>query len=175
MVVCVGTAICMEEQDPGPCRGYFSRWYFDANKGMCVPFTYGGCRGNRNNFERREDCSNTCELLARGEFLSTHRWALLSLRHFSLFGESMQLSSYYFYSFIIPAHALLHCENKTKNQMAEIRASHSRLPWIRPVISAVLRYALPHNLSNHCLDEPMADCRLITLAILCPSSRGTPP
>jgi len=58
--------ICMQEQDVGPCRGYFSRWSFDAAKGMCVPFTYGGCRGNRNNFERVEECAKTCEILMRG-------------------------------------------------------------------------------------------------------------
>ena len=60
----------MEEVDVGPCRSSsFPRWYFDAHKGMCIPFNYGGCRGNRDNFERREDCVNTCEILGRGKSL----------------------------------------------------------------------------------------------------------
>ena len=66
VVFIVFVEICMQEQDLGPCRGYFPRWSFDALKGMCVPFTYGGCRGNRNNFHKFEDCSKTCEILAKG-------------------------------------------------------------------------------------------------------------
>lgn len=45
--------------------------------------------------------------------------------------------------------------------VAEIRDSHSRLPWIRPVITAVMRYALPPQiLSDQCPDDPIANCRL---------------
>ncbi|CAB3235618.1 unnamed protein product [Arctia plantaginis] len=56
--------ICMEEADPGPCRGLYQRWTFMAAKGMCVPFSYGGCRGNQNNFITQEDCTNTCGFIA---------------------------------------------------------------------------------------------------------------
>ncbi|XP_076235716.1 extracellular matrix protein f-spondin isoform X2 [Calliopsis andreniformis] len=55
--------VCMEEADPGPCRGYFLRWAFVPQKLMCVPFGYGGCRGNRNNFLTAEECSNTCSIV----------------------------------------------------------------------------------------------------------------
>ncbi|KAG8223552.1 hypothetical protein J437_LFUL004426 [Ladona fulva] len=54
---------CMEEVEVGPCRGAFPRWYFDANKRMCVPFIYGGCRGNRNNFKTVEDCVGSCGII----------------------------------------------------------------------------------------------------------------
>ncbi|CAG9563203.1 unnamed protein product [Danaus chrysippus] len=58
--------ICMEVPDPGPCRGLYSRWAFSTLKGMCVPFSYGGCRGNKNNFISQEDCTNTCSVLIGG-------------------------------------------------------------------------------------------------------------
>lgn len=58
--------ICMEAADPGPCRGLYQRWTFMAAKGMCVPFSYGGCRGNQNNFITQEDCTNTCSVILGG-------------------------------------------------------------------------------------------------------------
>ncbi|XP_041972947.1 spondin-1 isoform X2 [Aricia agestis] len=58
--------ICMEAPEQGPCRGVYQRWAFVAMKGMCVPFTYGGCRGNQNNFISQDDCTKTCSVLLGG-------------------------------------------------------------------------------------------------------------
>ncbi|XP_069355475.1 spondin-1 [Maniola hyperantus] len=58
--------ICMEVPEQGPCRGVYQRWAFAAAKGMCVPFNYGGCRGNQNNFISQQDCLNTCSLILGG-------------------------------------------------------------------------------------------------------------
>ncbi|XP_032663851.1 spondin-1 isoform X1 [Odontomachus brunneus] len=55
--------VCMEEADAGPCRGYFQRWAFNPQKLMCLPFAYGGCRGNRNNFLTSDECDNTCGIV----------------------------------------------------------------------------------------------------------------
>ncbi|KAK2584629.1 hypothetical protein KPH14_006978 [Odynerus spinipes] len=54
--------VCMEEIDVGPCRGYFQRWAFEPRKLMCIPFGYGGCRGNRNNFLTADECNQTCSI-----------------------------------------------------------------------------------------------------------------
>ncbi|XP_071515641.1 spondin-1-like [Panulirus ornatus] len=53
--------VCMQERLPGPCRGFFPRWYFDKDRQMCFPFTYGGCRGNRNKFQTYDECARMCE------------------------------------------------------------------------------------------------------------------
>ncbi|XP_039746457.1 spondin-1 isoform X1 [Pararge aegeria] len=58
--------ICMEAPEQGPCRGLYRRWAFAAAKGMCVPFDYGGCRGNRNNFISQDDCLSTCSVILGG-------------------------------------------------------------------------------------------------------------
>ncbi|CAH2062716.1 unnamed protein product, partial [Iphiclides podalirius] len=55
--------ICMEAPEQGPCRGLYQRWAFVAMKGMCVPFNYGGCRGNQNNFLTQQDCMDTCKVV----------------------------------------------------------------------------------------------------------------
>ena len=37
-----------------------SRFRFDADLGICVPFSYGGCDGNENNFESVASCQAAC-------------------------------------------------------------------------------------------------------------------
>lgn len=57
----------MQESEAGPCTGYFNRWYFESKKLMCVPFIYGGCRGNRNNFLTGDECMEACKVI-RGNY-----------------------------------------------------------------------------------------------------------
>lgn len=54
--------VCMQEKEAGPCRGYFRRWYFDTVSQTCKEFPYGGCRGNRNNFESHDECMTMCSM-----------------------------------------------------------------------------------------------------------------
>jgi len=44
----------------GPCTLYEHRWHFDQYSGRCLSFEFGGCHGNRNNFETEVDCRATC-------------------------------------------------------------------------------------------------------------------
>ncbi|XP_066542111.1 amyloid beta (A4) precursor protein b isoform X1 [Hoplias malabaricus] len=53
-------AVCWAPARRGPCRALLSRWYFVAETGQCAPFTFGGCGGNRNNFESEEYCMAVC-------------------------------------------------------------------------------------------------------------------
>ncbi|XP_052132160.1 spondin-1 [Frankliniella occidentalis] len=70
---------CLQAEEPGPCRAYFERWYFDREARQCRPFGYGGCRGNRNNFHSLTECSTVCagvrEKLTRGEVLAPRSYS----------------------------------------------------------------------------------------------------
>ncbi|XP_078514498.1 amyloid-beta precursor protein isoform X2 [Lissotriton helveticus] len=52
--------VCSEQAETGPCRAMISRWYFDVTEGKCAQFFYGGCGGNRNNFDSEDYCMAVC-------------------------------------------------------------------------------------------------------------------
>lgn len=63
----------------GPCRAVMPRWYFDLSKGKCVRFIYGGCGGNRNNFESEDYCMAVCKAMSKSRLvLALHSSAILS-------------------------------------------------------------------------------------------------
>ena len=51
---------CGAEPEVGPCRASFQRWYHDRKKGSCQSFIYGGCKGNKNNYDSKESCMAAC-------------------------------------------------------------------------------------------------------------------
>ncbi|XP_056399689.1 amyloid beta precursor like protein 2 isoform X1 [Hyla sarda] len=56
-------AVCSQEAVTGPCRAMFPRWYFDIKQKKCVRFVYGGCGGNRNNFQSETYCMAVCKVI----------------------------------------------------------------------------------------------------------------
>uniref|UniRef100_A0A4W4H1G4 Amyloid beta (A4) precursor-like protein 2 n=1 Tax=Electrophorus electricus TaxID=8005 RepID=A0A4W4H1G4_ELEEL len=54
-------AVCSLEAETGPCRASMPRWHFDMRQRKCVRFIYGGCAGNRNNFDSEEYCMAVCK------------------------------------------------------------------------------------------------------------------
>ncbi len=52
--------ICELQAVTGPCKGIFPRYYHDVDARACQEFTYGGCKGNENNFQTLKECEAKC-------------------------------------------------------------------------------------------------------------------
>ncbi|CAH0383119.1 unnamed protein product [Bemisia tabaci] len=51
---------CYLPKISGPCEGYYPTWYYDSERQHCAQFIYGGCLGNNNKFQTREECQQLC-------------------------------------------------------------------------------------------------------------------
>ncbi|KAJ8704588.1 hypothetical protein PYW07_011776 [Mythimna separata] len=52
--------ICLLPRETGMCRASMPRYGYNPESGKCEKFTYGGCRGNSNNFLTVEECEDAC-------------------------------------------------------------------------------------------------------------------
>ncbi|KAK7103879.1 hypothetical protein V1264_018685 [Littorina saxatilis] len=52
--------ICQIPFSSGPCFAHFPSYFFNSHSGQCEPFVYGGCGGNENRFQTREECERAC-------------------------------------------------------------------------------------------------------------------
>ncbi|XP_039249098.2 BPTI/Kunitz domain-containing protein-like [Styela clava] len=51
---------CTSKPNPGACKAFLRRFYYDPKEGKCKVFIFGGCGGNRNRFETKIDCEEAC-------------------------------------------------------------------------------------------------------------------
>ncbi|XP_053084973.1 collagen alpha-6(VI) chain-like isoform X3 [Pangasianodon hypophthalmus] len=54
------TDVCFLKKDIGPCRKYVLKWFYDREQNQCFQFWYGGCDGNLNRFDNKEECEAHC-------------------------------------------------------------------------------------------------------------------
>lgn len=55
-----GQGKCDAPSQRGPCTDYVVRWYFNTTLQECAQFWYGGCQGNNNRYETRDECEAEC-------------------------------------------------------------------------------------------------------------------
>ncbi|KAK1336466.1 hypothetical protein QTO34_002495 [Cnephaeus nilssonii] len=55
-----GARLLLLEAEVGFCRAYFTRFFYNHRTRRCEQFVFGGCGGNRNNFETEAECQRAC-------------------------------------------------------------------------------------------------------------------
>ncbi|XP_034273725.1 kunitz-type protease inhibitor 1 [Pantherophis guttatus] len=68
-----GRSYCVDMPDTGPCEESIPRWYYNPSTEKCDRFTYGGCEGNKNNFEQEETCMKICSGVTKKDMIG-ERW-----------------------------------------------------------------------------------------------------
>ncbi|XP_016956953.1 early lactation protein [Drosophila biarmipes] len=51
---------CHQPKETGRCFALFYRYAYNVDTQSCEEFVYGGCAGNKNNFESKEQCEQAC-------------------------------------------------------------------------------------------------------------------
>lgn len=58
--ICFVAGPCLMDPMEGECQDYILKWYYNMDKRACQQFWYGGCGGNANRFETKEECEVRC-------------------------------------------------------------------------------------------------------------------
>lgn len=64
---------CVDLPDTGHCSESIPRWYYNPFTEHCARFTYGGCYGNKNNFEEEEQCLESCRGISKKDVFGLRR------------------------------------------------------------------------------------------------------
>ncbi|XP_033046410.1 kunitz-type protease inhibitor 1 isoform X4 [Trachypithecus francoisi] len=64
---------CVDVPDTGLCKESIPRWYYNPFNEHCARFTYGGCYGNKNNFEEEQQCLESCGGISKKDVFGLRR------------------------------------------------------------------------------------------------------
>ncbi|XP_014636062.1 PREDICTED: kunitz-type protease inhibitor 1 isoform X2 [Ceratotherium simum simum] len=64
---------CVDLPDTGLCLESIPRWYYNPFSERCARFTYGGCYGNKNNFEEEQQCLESCHGISKKDVFGLRR------------------------------------------------------------------------------------------------------
>ncbi|XP_030894018.1 kunitz-type protease inhibitor 1 isoform X2 [Leptonychotes weddellii] len=64
---------CVDLPDTGLCLENIPRWYYNPFSERCARFTYGGCYGNKNNFEEEQQCLASCRGISKKDVFGLRR------------------------------------------------------------------------------------------------------
>uniref|UniRef100_A0A8D2AJC6 Kunitz-type protease inhibitor 1 n=1 Tax=Sciurus vulgaris TaxID=55149 RepID=A0A8D2AJC6_SCIVU len=69
---------CVDLPDTGLCQESIPRWYYNPFSERCARFTYGGCYGNKNNFEEEQQCLESCRGISKKDVFGLRRESSIS-------------------------------------------------------------------------------------------------